>query len=267
MKKFVCILLAFTVVFAFAGCKKELLSNETTDNTGNNTGATLPVATTQPETTTANPEDTTDEDVGSAIQGIVDTLQSKKFYLFGEMNFVSGQTMDMRMTCEGDNLRVEIESEQIPMTMFVIDNVPYIANSSTKKYAVIDEKAVNEITGLMSSIPGIDMSQLSGIDMSEMENMMGNFDDSMDFSQYLNSDDYSEFTETKDGVEYLCSLYKTEYGSLYIYTIDGELKMIEIYADGQKQLTMTDTQLIPQVLTPVTLDGFTLVASILNVFM
>ena len=103
--------------------------------------------------------------------------------------------------------------------------------------------------------------------MSEMKGMMSDFDQNMDFSQYIDQGEYSEYTAKVDGVEHLCSVYETEYGTIRIYTLDGQLKVIDIYdAEGLRQMNMKVSVFIPQVLTPITLTGLNQSPSILHLF-
>ncbi len=270
-KKIISVLMVITMIFAFAGCGKEQKEDETTTNspeiiTEEDTAVMVPVtesttvATTQPETTTV-PETTTKPD-GSSIKGIIDTLEGKTFYLAGTMKMRSGETIDAKMTCDGEDYRLEMDSNQMKMSMIYLENAPYIVNNSTNSYILFDENAINSLDKVLNSFSSYGISFTSQ-DMNEMKSMMSDFDQNMDFSQYINQGEYSEFQSN----EYLCSAYKTEYGSIYIYTLDGELKVIDMYdADGLRQMNMTVSAFIPQVLTPITLTGLSQSPSIMHLF-
>lgn len=274
MKKIVSILLVLVLAFSLAGCADETKEEETSSETttqqaepDTETTTSVPVTTTEAPTvtTTAAPETTTAPD-GSSIQGIIDTLEGKKFYLAGVMETSSGETIDVKMTCDGDDYRMEMNSSQMKMSMIYLDANPYVVNNSTNSYILFDEAAINSLDQVLSSFSSFGVT-LTGNDIEEMKSMMTDFDTNMDFSQYINEGEYSEFNSKKNNVDYLCSRYKTEYGSIYIYTIAGELKMIEIYdTEGLRQIGMTVSAFIPQVLTPISLNGLTKSASILELF-
>lgn len=288
-KKLMSLLLAVTVLFAFAGCSDKTQSQEENVTQAENEAVdvtalqeettefpettvtettTIPEttteATTAPETTTV-PETTTKPD-GSSIKDIVDTLEGKNFYLAGVMKMHSGETIDTKMTCAGEDYRLEMDSRQMKMSMIYLDGSPYIVNKSTNSYILFDEAAMNSLDQVLGSFSSYGISFTSS-DMSEMKSMMGDFDQNMDFSQYINEGEYEEYKSTKDGIEYLCSVYRTEYGTIRIYTLDGTLKIIDVYdADGLRQMSMTVSAFIPQVLTPISLTGLTKSPSILHLF-
>lgn len=270
-KKAISLLLAVLMIAAFAGCSKSNTEDPTKDDAEvtPQTQATTaaPVTTTEApttqaaaaETTTAAPKD------GESIQGIIDTLESKHFYMSGTMNLNGGQTVEARATCDGDNYRLELVSAQMKMSIIYLDGTPYLVNNGTNSYVVIDDAALANMEQVMKSLSAFGVS-FNSQDISEMKDMMANFDQNMDYSQYINDGEYSERTEVIDGKEHLCSTYKTDYGSIYIYTLDGELKLIEVYADGLKQMSFEVSAFIPEVLSPISLTGYTKAASILNLF-
>ena len=267
-KKIISILMIISMVLVFAGCNNEQKEEEQTTTeirTEEDTAAMAPVtevtteATTVPETTTA---ETTTKPDGSSIKEIIDTLEGKTFYLAGTMKMRSGETIDTKMTCDNENYRLEMNSNQMNMSMVYLDGSPYIVNNSKSSYILFDENAINSLDSVLNSFSSYGISFTSQ-DMSEMKSMMSDFDQNMDFSQYINQGEYSEFQSN----EYLCSAYKTEYGSIYIYTQDGTLKVIDMYdADGLRQMSMTVTAFIPQVLTPITLTGLSQSPSIMHLF-
>ena len=184
----------------------------------------------------------------------------------GVMELTGGDTIDMKMTCDGDDYRMEMNSKQMKMTMYYISGVPYVANNSNNLYAVIDEAAINSLDQILGSFSAYGIS-FTGAEIDEMKSMMSNFDTNMDYSQYINDGEYSEYTAPKNGVDHLCSTYKTEYGTIRLYTLDGVLKIIEVYdSTGLQQMNMEVSAFIPQVLTPISLNGLTQAGSILNVF-
>lgn len=274
MKKIISILLVLVFALSLAGCADKTKEEETTEETTTQqsqttteTTTSAPVTTTEAPTvtTTAAPETTTVPD-GSSIKGITDTLEGKKFYLAGVMKTASGETIDVKMTCDGEDYRMEMNSSQMKISMIYLDSNPYIVNNSTNSYILFDETAIDSLDQVLSSFSSFGVT-LTGSDIEEMKSMMSDFDTNMDFSQYITDGEYSEYTAKKDNVEYLCSSYETEYGSIYIYTIDGELKMIDVYdTDGLRQIGMTVSAFIPQVLTPISLNGLKKSASILELF-
>lgn len=274
-KKIISVLMVITMIFVFAGCGKEQQEEETTTNTAEirteeDTAVMVPVtestteATTQPETTTV-PETTTKPD-GSSIKGIIDTLEGKTFYLAGTMKMQSGDTIETKMTCDNENYRLEMDSKQMNMSMIYLDSSPYIVNNSTNSYILFDENAINSLDKVLSSFSSYGISFTSQ-DMNEMKSMMSDFDQNMDFSQYITQGEYSEYTAKINEVEHLCSVYETEYGAIRIYTLDGTLKVIDVYdADGLRQMNMTVSAFIPQVLTPISLTGLSQSPSIMHLF-
>lgn len=272
MKKIICILLALAVVFAFAGCSDDASQEETTEATtiqeesetvAVSETTTIPETTT--ETTTAAPETTTKPD-GSSIKNIVDTLESKKFYMAGTINLTGGESMDAKATCEGDNTRIDITSAQMKMSMIYLDSVAYLVNTSTNYYAVLDETAIDSMDQMLSSMSMYGVN-FSNSEIAEMKSMMQDFDTTMDYSQYIEDGEYSEYNVTTNGEEYLVSEYSTDYGQIRIYTQDGELKIIDVFdTNGLRQMNFVVSAFIPQVLTPVSLNGLTKTASILNLF-
>ncbi len=272
MKKIICILLAFAVVFAFAGCSGNTDQEETTETTTvqeesetETVAETTTAETTTAETTTEAPETTTKPD-GSSIKDIVDTLESKKFYMAGTINLTGGESMDAKATCEGDNTRIDITSAQMKMSMIYLDGVAYLVNSSTNYYAVLDETAIDSMDQMLSSMSMYGVN-FSSSEISEMKSMMQDFDTTMDYSQYIKDGEYSEYNITTNGQEYLVSEYTTDYGQIRIYTQDGELKTIDVFdTDGLRQMNFVVSAFIPQVLTPVSLTGLTKTSSILNLF-
>lgn len=271
-KKIISILTVILMVFAFAGCAEETKEEETdpveiiTEEEATQAVATVPETTTQaPETTTQAPETTTKPD-GSSIQGIIDTLEGQKFYLAGTMNMHSGEVIDTKMTCDGEDYRLEMNSSQMKLSMIYLDGAPYIVNNSSNSYILFDEAAVDNLDQVLNSFSSFGVS-FTGSDMEEMKGMMSDFDQNMDFSQYISQGEYSEYKAPIDGVEHLCSVYKTEYGAIRIYTLEGELKVIDIFdADGLRQMNMQISAFIPQVLTPISLTGLNQSPSILHLF-
>lgn len=271
-KKIISILTVILMVFAFAGCAEETKEEETdpveiiTEEAATPAVVTVPETTTQaPETTTQAPETTTKPD-GSSIKGIIDTLEGQTFYLAGTMNMQSGEVIDTKMTCDGDDYRLEMNSRQMKMSMIYLDGAPYIVNNSSNSYILFDEAAIDNLDQVLNSFSSFGVS-FTGSDMDEMKSMMSDFDQNMDFSQYINQGEYSEYKAPLNGVEHLCSVYKTEYGAIRIYTLDGTLKVIDVYdADGLRQMNMQISAFIPQVLTPITLTGLNQSPSILHLF-
>lgn len=273
VKKLISAVLSVVMVAAvFAGCAKTEEEETTNDNsvqqmteeqTTEKQTTTEPVTaapTTQAETTTAKPKD------GESIQNIINTLESKHFYMSGAVNLAGGQKMDAKMTCDGDNYRMEIVSNQMKMSMIYLDSVPYIVNNATNSYAVVDENAINSLDQVMASLSGLGVT-MNSKDIADMKNMMSNFDANMDYSKYIEGGEYSEYNSKVDGQDYLCSSYKTEYGSVKIYTQNGEMKIIEVYDEtGLRQMSFVVSAFIPEVLSPITLNGLTKTASILNLF-
>ena len=270
MKKITSILLAMLMIFAFAGCGADKTEEPATDaeaagavvqeaeSTTEKATETTTEATT--ETTTAAPKD------GENIQQIIDTLESKTFYMAGVMKLAGGDTINMKMTCDGDDYRMEMDSKQMKITMYYIGGVPYIANNTNNLYAVIDDAAIDSLDQVLNSFSSYGIS-FTGAEMTEMKSMMSSFDQNMDYSQYINNGEYSEYNSKINDVEHLCSVYKTEYGTIRIYTLEGELKVIEVYdSTGLQQMNMEVSAFIPQVLTPISLNGLTMTGSILNVF-
>ena len=270
VKKVISILTAILMIFALAGCGKEA-SEEPVDEIITEEEATqaaaVPETTTETTTeeTTTQPETTTKPD-GSSIKAIVDTLESKTFYLAGTMNMQGGEVIDAKMTCDGDDYRLEMNSSQMKLSMVYLDGNPYIVNNSSNSYILFDQAAIDSLDQVLNSFSSFGVS-FSSADMSEMKSMMSDFDQNMDFSAYINDGEFFEFDAKIDEVDYLCSAYKTEFGAIYIYTIDGTLKFIDVYdADGLKQMRMEVSVFIPQVLTPISLNGLTQAASLLNLF-
>ena len=277
LKKIISVCLAVLMSMTLFGCNKESGDSESTEPAVTLAGEESDVAanvteTTQPETTTAPPPETTRAETttaapdGSSIQNIIDTLESKHFYMAGTMNMTGGQVIDAKATCDGDNYRLEMVSKQMKMTFIYIDEVPYIVNNATNMYVVIDEAAINNMDKVLSSFSSFGVS-FSNTDIAEMKSMMSNFDKNMDFSQYIEGGEYSETHPTIDGQEYLCSIYKTEYGTIRIYTLNGEPKILDVYdSDGLRQMNFVISAFIPQILTPITLNGLTKSSSIVNLF-
>lgn len=270
-KKVISILTAILMVFAFAGCAKEDAEEETNPveiiTEEEATEAVAPVTTTETTTqeTTTLPETTTKPD-GSSIKGIVDTLESKTFYLAGTMNMHSGEVIDTKMTCDGDDYRLEMNSSQMKLSMIYLGGAPYIVNNSSNSYILFDQAAIDSLDQVLNSFSSFGVS-FSSSDMDEMKSMMSDFDQNMDFSQYITQGEYSEYKAPLNGVEHLCSVYETEYGTIRIYTLDGQLKVIDVYdADGLRQMNMQISVFLPHVLTPITLTGLNQSPSILHLF-
>lgn len=272
VKKVISILTAILMIFALAGCGKEASEEPVdeiiTEEEATQAAVTVTETTTQETTTqetTTQPETTTKPD-GSSIKAIVDTLESKTFYLAGTMNMQGGEVIDAKMTCDGDNYRLEMNSSQMKLSMVYLDGNPYIVNNSSNSYILFDQAAIDSLDQVLKSFSSFGVS-FSSADMSEMKGMMSDFDQNMDFSQYIDQGEYSEYTAKVDGVEHLCSVYETEYGTIRIYTLDGQLKVIDIYdAEGLRQMNMKVSVFIPQVLTPITLTGLNQSPSILHLF-
>lgn len=271
-KKVISLLLAVLMAAAFAGCSKSDPEAPTKDDAEvmSQTQATTaaPAMTTEAPTTQAAAAETTTgaPKDGESIQGIIDTLESKRFYMSGTMNLNGGQTVDAKATCDGDNYRLEMVSAQMKMSIIYLDGTPYLVNNGTNSYVVIDDAALANMDQVMKSLSAFGVS-FNSQDIAEMKNMMANFDQNMDYSQYINDGEYSEYTATLDGQEYLCSMYKTEYGTIRIYTQDGTLKIIDVFdADGLRQMNFVVSAFIPEVLSPISLTGYTKAASILNLF-
>lgn len=271
IKKLLGLLLAAAIVASFGGCAKKEEENTTEPQTENTAAVTTtqpetttePITdapTTQPETTTAKPKD------GESIQKIIDTLESKHFYMAGAINLKGGQKMDAKVTCDGDNYRMEIVSAQMKMSIIAIDSVPYVVNNATNMYVVIDDAAIDNMDQMLSGLSAFGVSMSNG-DIADMKNMMKNFDMNMDFSRYIEGGEYYEHDAAVNGQNYRCSVYKTEYGTIRIYTQDGELKIVDLYdTDGLQQMNFIVAAFIPEVLTPISLNGYTKASSIVNLF-
>lgn len=267
------------MIFAFAGCSKEngddtaADSNQVVDTenefltesetTTEQETTTVPETTTEVETTT---EETTKAPDGESIKEIVNTLESKVFYMAGKMNLTSGESMDAKITSDGTNMRVEIVSSRMKMTIIYLDNVAYLINNSTNYYAILDETAFDSFDQIFSQMSMYGVS-FSNQDISELKGMMSNFDETFDYSQYIEGGVYEEFNAKVNGEEYLCSRYTTDYGKFYVYTQDGTLKIMDVYdTDGLRQMNFVISAFIPQVLTPITLTGYNKAASVLDLF-
>lgn len=278
VKKILCFVLAIAMAAALAGCSKTE-EESTTESTAPATteeqsvtqaSTTVPVTeapTTQPETTTAPPETTTAAPKdGESIQNIIDTLESKHFYMAGQVNLAGGQTMNAKATCEGDNYRMEMDSSQMKMSMIYLDSTPYIVNNSTNMYVVFDQAAIDSLDQVLTGLSSFGVT-MNSQDISDMKNMMSNFDDSMDYSKYIEGGEYSEYTAKMNDEDYLCSSYKTQYGTIRIYTQDGNLKIIDVYdTNGARQMNFIVSAFIPEVLTPISLNGLTKATSLVNLF-
>lgn len=278
-KKIISILMAIAMILAFAGCggtesKEEETTTSPEIRTEEDTAVMVPVSesttevttevTTQAETTTV-PETTTKPD-GSSIKSIIDTLEGQTFYLAGTMKMQSGETIDTKMTCDGEDYKLEMNSRQMNMSMIYLGGSPYIVNNSTNSYILFDETAIDSLDQVLNSFSSYGIT-FTGNEMDEMKSMMSDFDQNMDFSQYISQGEYSEYYAKIDDVEHLCSVYKTEYGAIRIYTLEGTLKVVDVYdADGLRQMNMTVSAFIPQVLTPISLTGLNQSPSILHLF-
>lgn len=276
VKKLIGILLACAMVFALSACaadegeegKTQLSAMQ--EDTAVNADTTASVTTTVAETTTTavttTVPETTTAPAGASIRHIIDTLEGKKFYLAGTMEMQGGESIDAKMTCDGDDYKLEMNSNQMKISMLYLGGNPYIVNNSTNNYILFDEAAIDSLDTVLNSFSSYGVS-FSSTDISEMKGMMSDFDQNMDFSQYINDGEYIEFTENVDGVEHFCTRYKTEYGSIYIYTLNDALEYIDVYdADGLRQMHMSVSAFIPQVLAPITLNGLTQSPSILHLF-
>lgn len=273
LRRIISISMALVMVFVFAACSNDKQGEDGTQADSQNAttvqaNAGAVETTTEAETTTV-PETTTVEEttlVSPAVQKIVDTLSGKKFYLAGTMNLTGGDKVDTKMTCDGDNYRLEMNSSQMNLSMCYLDGNPYIINNSKNQYVLFDEAAVNSLDKVLSSFSSLGVS-LSGADMDEMKGMMSDFDQNMDFSQYINEGDFFEYQQVIEEETYICSKYSTEYGAIIIYTLGETLKFIDVYdAEGLRQMRMEVTAFIPQVLTPISLTGLTKAPSILHLF-
>ncbi len=276
LRKIICIITAGVLVCLMSGCSASQGEEETTTAPQNDdvtisadvapqtTAAptteapTTQAPTTVPETTTAVP--------GASIQHIVDTLEGKKFYLAGKMDMHSGESIDAKMTCDGDDYRMEMDSNQMKISMLYLGGNPYVVNRSTNSYILFTEDSIDSLDKVFNSFSSYGIS-FSSADISEMKGMMSDFDQNMDFSGYIKDGEVSEFKTKIDDVEHTCTSYKTEYGSVYIYTLGETLKYIDVYdAQGLRQMRMSVSAFIPQVLTPISLNGLTQSPSILHLF-
>lgn len=277
MKKIICVLLSAAMLFALAGCSEnddDVKTNndnvvQETESSTEQESSTEAETTTEVETTT-EPETTTEATTkapdGEAIKEVVNTLEKGVFYMAGTMNLTSGESMETKITSDGTNTRVEIVSKQMKMTIIYLDNKAYLVNNSTNYYAVLDETAFDSFEQIFSSMSMYGVS-FTNQDISELKSMMENFDETFDYSQYIEGGVYDEFYAKVDGVEYLCSRYGTDYGKVYIYTQDGALKIMDVYdTDGLRQMNFVISAFIPQVLTPITLTGYNKAASVLDLF-
>lgn len=267
-KIIIAIVVVFCMILCFAGCKGESKEDETVNNEPSSSEAvvTTEEPTTEAPTTEAPTTEATTAPDGSSIKHIVDTLESGHFYMAGTMELRGGEIINTKVTNDGENSRLEMDSNKLKMSIIYLDGVPYVVNNATNTYVVFDEAAINSLDTVMKSISSMGIS-MNSADMNEMKSMMKNFDKNMDYSQYINNGEYTEYNLAMDNVMHLCSNYKTEYGQISIYTLDGELKYIEVYdASGLRQMCISVSAFIPQALTPITLNGLTKSASIVNLF-
>lgn len=286
LRKIISISMVLVMVFVFASCSNDKKNeNDTQPDAQNSTtvqtnadvvettaikgssddyeGVTEAETTTEAEATT---EDATSVIAGSAVQPIIDTLAGKNFYLVGTIHLNSGESIDMSMSCEGDNYKLDMKSKQMDMGMCYIGGNPYIINNTKKQYVLFDEAAIDSLDEVLSSMSSLGIS-MGDTDMSQMKDMMTDFDQNMDFSQYINEGEFFEYQVVIDGETYFCSTYETDYGSIKLYTLDGKLKTIDIYdADGLRQVNIEVVAFSNQIFTPVTLNGLTQASSILNLF-
>lgn len=272
VKRFLCFVLAVAMAAVFVGCSKTEEDNTTEPAaepvvteapSETQVLTTVPVTeapTTQPETTTAAPKD------GESIQNIIDTLESQHFYMAGQVNLAGGQTMNAKATCDGNNYRMEMDSSQMKMSMIYLDSTPYVVNNATNMYVVFDDAAIASLDQVLIGLSSFGIT-MNNQDISDMKNMMSNFDDSMDYSKYIEGGEYSEYTAKMNDEEYLCSTYKTEYGTIRIYTQNGNLKIIDVYdTNGARQMNFVVSAFIPEILTPISLNGLTKATSLVNLF-
>ncbi len=283
MKRIFYVLVLLLIIGSFTACGKQD-EQPFAENKSELSGDSMPNSAVSADTTEANADQTTDQSTttetttetttaetttkpdGSSVKAIVKTLESKHFYMAGTMNLTDGKTMQAKATCEGDNSRIDISSAMMNMSMIYLDGVPYLVNASTNSYAVLDESAYNNLDKLLGSMSSYGVS-FSNSEISEMKNMMGDFDSTIDYSQYIENGEYNEYDFTIDGEEYLVSEYVTDYGKIRIYTQSGELKIIDVFdTSGLRQMNFEVSAFIPQVLTPVSLTGLTKAASVLDLF-
>lgn len=273
MKKLLCLILSCIILLSFAGCSKSPVNEESKTDTSETT--IMPETTTTPEITTQEttiPETTTAEQTTipapdfSINKKIADELKAGVFYMAGSINPDSDMPITVNVTCDGKNIRATIVSDKATMTVVQLDDISYLIDNKSNKYAEINEDTVKDLDALLSSLSVYGIN-LNGTEKTDIKNMISDIDTSFDYSQYLENAIYEEFVAKQDEKEYLCSSYKTEDGACHLYTCDGELTTIDVYdAEGLRQINLQVDAYIPETLVPITLTGFTKTGSVLDLF-
>lgn len=268
IKKILSVSLAAALSFSALMLSSCSGSGKEEDNTGANAGvsqsqSTTAATTEKPTETTTKAPETTTKKPGYLAQDVIDILMSKKFYLTGKMRSADGKESNIAMIVDGDNFRMNTSVNGYNMAVIMYDGKPYLANTKLNKILLVDQQAVDDMTAQLSSL-GIVTQNMPNYNLDDI---MSSVNGSADITAYLNMDNYSEKESTFDGKECIQSKYASEYGNMYVYSSGKNIIAIEFYdTDSTRQLVFYVTSFLDIIPDPVSIDSFTKVSSLINLF-
>lgn len=267
MKKIISILLASAVsltAVCFTGCSKSKTTDEqsTFENKPAAVTSTAAAAPTMKAETTKAPETTTQKP-GYLAQDVIDILMSKKFYISGKMRSADGNESNVQMIVDGDNFRMNTSVNGYNMAVLMYNGEPYLANTKLNKILLVNQQAVDDMTAQLNSL-GIVTQNMPDYNLDDI---MSSVNNTADITSYLNMDNYSEKESTFDSQPCVQSKYASEYGNMYVYSSGKNIIALEFYdTDSTRQLVFYVDSFLDIIPDPVSIDSFTKVSSLVNLF-
>lgn len=267
MKKIISILLASAVsltAVCFTGCSKSKTTDEqsTFENKPAAVTSTAAAAPTMKAETTKAPETTTQKP-GYLAQDVIDILMSKKFYISGKMRSADGNESNVQMIVDGDNFRMNTSVNGYNMAVIMYNGEPYLANTKLNKILLVNQQAVDDMTAQLNSL-GIVTQNMPDYNLDDI---MSSVNNTADITSYLNMDNYSEKESTFDSQPCVQSKCASEYGNMYVYSSGKNIIALEFYdTDSTRQLVFYVDSFLDIIPDPVSIDSFTKVLSLVNLF-
>ena len=253
-----------TSAFIFASCSASDADATTDANKESAVSTTAaPAAVTANTTQTTKAQETTTQKPGYLAQDVIDILMSKKFYLTGKMRSADGNESNIAMIVDGDNFRMNTTVNGYNMAVIMYNGEPYLANTKLNKILLVNQQAIDDMNAQLSSL-GIITQNMPDYNLDDIMSSVGG---SADITSYLDMNNYSEKESTFDGKACVQSKYDSEYGNMYVYSSGKDIIAIEFYdTDSTRQLVFYVTSFLDIIPDPVSIDSFTKVSSLINLF-
>ncbi len=181
-------------------------------------------------------DDTTAVDVtlSPAMQDTVQSTVSKEHisaieafvagrYYISLVDYSSGEAMEMSLALRGKNVQMSADMNGMKLDIMILNDNVYFVNSTEKKY--IDFKSIMQMAG----------GTAEDFDMTEMREVA----DMLNVSEY-EFNDMENFTEERNGVEYIGYGFYADEIELFFWFVGDELRQLEFASAGGADKTAID---------------------------